>query len=147
MEKNHHVEELLGNTIETLKGVMGSSSIIGDPIVAQGVTLIPVSRLSVGVGGGGSDYISKNQKTEQKNPFGGGAAASAKMEPVAFIVIKDNSVKVLHMTPPPPTAADRVIDAFPDIMDKLAQLLDSHQEKKEERKDFDPEDMEILKEI
>ncbi|MFI3252901.1 MAG: spore germination protein GerW family protein [Eubacteriales bacterium] len=136
MEKNHHVEELLGNTIETLKGLLGNNTLIGAPIETQGVTLIPVSKLSVGVGGGGSDYISKNQKAEQGNSFGGGAAASAKMEPVAFLVVRGNDVKVLHMTPPPASVADRIIDAAPDLMDKLAEFLENQKEKKEEKKDF-----------
>lgn len=136
MEKHHHVEELLGNTIDTLKGLLGNNTLIGEPIVAEGVTLIPVSKLSVAVGGGGSDYISKNQKPDRHNSFGGGAAASAKMDPVAFLVIKDNEVKVLHMTPPPPTVADRIIDATPDLMDKLADFLDAQKHKKEEKSDF-----------
>lgn len=136
MEQKHHVEDLLGNTIETLKGILGSGTIVGDPIETQGVTLIPVSRLSVGVGGGGSDYISKNQKPEQGNTFGGGAAASAKMDPVAFLVVRDKDVKVLHMTPPPPSVADRVIEAAPDLMDKLAEFLENQKAKKEEKKDF-----------
>lgn len=136
MDKNHHVEELLGNTIDTLKGLLGSNTLIGAPIEANGVTLIPVSKLSVAVGGGGSDYISKNQKPEHHNSFGGGAAASAKMDPVAFLVIKDNDVKVLHMTPPPATVADRVIEAVPDLMDKLADFLEGQKVKKEEKSDF-----------
>lgn len=144
MEKNHHVEELLGNTLETLKGLVGTNAIVGAPIETQGVTLIPVSKLSVGVGGGGSDYVSKNQKPDQSNNFGGGAAASAKMEPVAFIVIKGDSVKVLHMIPSPPTVADRVIEAAPDLMDKLAEFLDGQKTKKEENKDFVKEDPNIL---
>lgn len=144
MEKQHHVEELLGNTIDTLKGLLGSGTIVGDPIQAQGVTLIPVSRLSIGVGGGGSDYISKNQKPEHGNTFGGGAAASAKMEPVAFLVVNGDSVKVLHMTPPPLTVADRIIEATPDLMDRLAEFLDNQKTKKEENKDFEKEEKEDI---
>lgn len=136
MENNHHVEGLLGNTIETLKGLLGQGTIVGDPIQAQGVTLIPVSRLSIGVGGGGSDYISKNQKPEQNNTFGGGAAASAKVEPVAFLAVHKDTVKVIHMTPPPATVADRIIDAAPDLMDRLAEFLENQKEKK----DFEKED-------
>lgn len=136
MEKNHHVEELLGNTIDTLKGLLGNGTIIGTPIETQGVTLIPVSRLSVGVGGGGSDYVSKHQKAPQGGSFGGGAAASAKVEPVAFLVVKEGDVKVLHMTPPPPTVTDRILDATPDLMDKLAEFLEVQKVKKEEKNDF-----------
>lgn len=140
MEKNHHVEGLLGNTIEALKGLLGNSTIVGTPIETQGITLIPVSRLSVGIGGGGSDYISKNQKPEHQNSFGGGAGASAKMDPVAFLIVKDNEVKVLHMTPPSLTVADRMIDAAPDMMDKLAEFLEGQKAKKEDKKDFVKED-------
>ncbi len=98
MDKNHHVEELLGNTIDTLKGLLGSNTLIGAPIEANGVTLIPVSKLSVAVGGGGSDYISKHKKQEESNTFGGGTAASVKIEPIAFLVLKEGNVKMLHVS-------------------------------------------------
>lgn len=136
MDKKHPVEGLLGSTMATLKGLVDANAVIGTPIEAQGVTLIPVSKLSIGVGGGGSDYVSKNQKPDASNSFGGGAGASGKIEPVAFLVVQGDSVKVISVTPPMATIADRVIDSVPDLMDKLSDFLDGQKAKKEEKESF-----------
>lgn len=129
----------MSNTIETLEGLISGNTIIGAPIEAEGVTLIPVSKVSFGVGGGGSDYISKNRKQEDSNTFGGGTAASVKIEPIAFLVIKEGNVKMLHVSPTPLTTADKVMDAFPDLVEKLSEFLDNQKKKKESTKDFEAE--------
>lgn len=121
----------MSNTIETLQGLISGNTIVGTPIEAEGVTLIPVSKLSFGVGGGGSDYISKNKKQDENNNFGGGTAASVKIEPMAFLVIKDGTVKMLQVSPTPVSTADKVVDAFPDLLEKLSDFLDHQKEKKE----------------
>lgn len=136
MEETHPLEGLLSSTMTTLKGLVDANAVVGTPIETQGVTLIPISRLSVGVGGGGSDYISKNQKPESQNTFGGGAGASGKIEPVAFLVVQGDSVKVLPVAPGAMTLTDRVFDSVPGLVDKLTEFLEEQKEKKEEKKSF-----------
>ena len=64
---------MLENTIAKIRDMVDVNSVVGDPITtADGVTIIPVSKVSVGFGGGGSDYVSRNMN-KQENPFGGGA--------------------------------------------------------------------------
>jgi len=94
------------------------------------VTLIPVSRLSFGIASGGSDFTTKNQKPEADNSFGGGSGASAKLEPVAFLIIRGESVKLLPVAPPPATTVDRVIEAVPEVVDKVTEFWEKQQEKK-----------------
>ena len=108
------------------------NSVVGDPIVtADGVTIIPVSNVSVGFGGGGSDFVSKNVN-HQDNPFGGGVGAGVKVTPVAFLIVKDGSVRMLPVATPANTTADRIVEMVPDTLDKIASFIDSRTEKKAE---------------
>lgn len=130
MDKQHPIHELMGTTMEKIRSMLDANTIIGDPIRAEGVTLIPVSRLSFGFASGGSDFVTKNQKPDAQNTFGGGSGASARMEPVAFLVIKGDSVKLLPVNPPPATTVDRAIEMVPDVVDKVTDFIEKQQEKK-----------------
>lgn len=130
MSKN--LPNLLENTIAKIREMVDVNSVIGTPITTpDGVTIIPVSKISVGVGGGGSDFVSKNPN-KQENPFGGGAGGGVKVTPVAFLVIKESTVRVLPIPAPANTTADRIVEQVPDVLDKLADFIDSRMEKKGE---------------
>lgn len=130
MSKN--LANMLDATIAKLRDMVNVNSVVGDPIVtADGVTIIPISNVSVGFGGGGSDFVSKNVN-HQENPFGGGVGAGVKVTPVAFLIIKDGSVRMLPVATPANTTADRIVEMVPDTLDKLAAFIDSRTEKKAE---------------
>ncbi len=123
---------MLDSTIAKIREMVDVNSVIGNPIsTPDGVTIIPVSKVSVGVGGGGSDFVSKNVN-KQDNPFGGGAGGGVKVTPVAFLVIKEGSVRVLPIPAPANTTADRIVEQIPDTLDKIAAFIDSRMEKKAE---------------
>lgn len=131
-EKKNPLSELMKTTMEHVKTMADANTIIGTPIHAEGVTLIPVSRMSFGVGGGGSEFTTKN--VPNKENFGGGSAASAKLEPVAFLVVReDGSVKLLPVAPPPATTVDRVIETVPEVVDKVTGFIEKQQEKKAQK--------------
>ena len=131
-EKKNPLSELMKTTMEHVKVMADANTIVGTPIHAEGVTLIPVSRMSFGVGGGGSEFTTKN--VPNKENFGGGSAASAKLEPVAFLVVReDGSVKLLPVAPPPATTVDRVIETVPEVVDKVTGFIEKQQEKKAQK--------------
>ncbi|NBI08535.1 sporulation protein YtfJ [Colidextribacter sp. OB.20] len=128
-EKKNSLGELMKITMENIKVMADANTIIGTPIQAEGVTLIPVSKMSFGMGGGGTEFSTKSGGT--KDSFGGGSAASAKLEPVAFLIVKeDGSVKLLPVAPPPATAVGRLIDTVPEVVDKVTGFIEEQQEKK-----------------
>ena len=130
MEKSNPISDLMRATMEQIRAVADANTIIGAPIQAEGVTLIPVSRLSLGVAGGGTEFSTKKQAPGGDNGFGGGSGASAKLEPVAFLVVREGGVKLLPVAPPPATTADRVIEAVPEVVDKVTDFIEKQQEKK-----------------
>ena len=115
--------------MEKIRTMVDANTLIGTPIQAGDVTLIPVSRLSFGMASGGSDFVTKSQKPEQDNNFGGGSGASARLEPVAFLIIRGDSVRLLPVAPRPVTTVDRVMDAVPEVVDKVTEFVEKQQEK------------------
>lgn len=125
MEKKNHVSELMRSTMEKIHEMVDANAIVGQPInTPDGVTLIPISKVSFGFGSGGGDY-----GKAQPHQFGGGGGAGVKIDPVAFLVIKDGITRVLPVAVPPVSTVDRVVEMVPDLMDKVEKYFDKKQEK------------------
>ena len=129
---SQNLPNMLENTIAKIREMVDVNSVIGDPITTpDGVTIIPISKVSVGFGGGGSDFVYKNAN-QHENPFGGGVGGGIKVNPIAFLIVKDGNVRMLPVAAPANTTADRLVEMVPDTLDKLAAVLDSRTPKKEE---------------
>ncbi len=108
------------STMSNIKNMVEVNNIVGEPIVTpDGITLVPVSKLSFGFGGGGGDLSAKTNPTG----FGGGSAAAVKIEPMGFLVVKGDSVRMLNVLPPAQNTVDRVLELAPQIMDKVDQYI------------------------
>jgi sporulation protein YtfJ len=119
---------MLENTIQKIREMVDVNSVIGQPITTpDGVTIIPVSKVSVGFGGGGSDFV--NNKGGE-NPFGGGVGGGVKVTPICFLIVKDGNVRMMPVAAPANTTADRIVEMVPDTIDKLTAFIDSKTEKK-----------------
>ena len=130
MSKN--IPNMLEGTIQKIREMVDVNSVIGEPITtADGVTIIPVSKVSVGFGGGGSEYVPKNGANPE-NPFGGGVGGGVKVTPVCFLIVKDGNVRMMPVAAPAHTTADRIVEQIPDVLDKIAAFIDSRTEKKAE---------------
>lgn len=131
-EKNHPINDLMSTTMQKIREMVDVNTIVGQPITTpDGVTLIPVSKLSFGFASGGSDYISKNHKPGEANTFGGGSGAGVNISPVAFLIVKGDSVRVLPVDPPAATTVDRLIETAPEVVDKITTFLEKKKEDKE----------------
>ena len=125
MSKN--LPNMLQDTISKIREMVDVNSVIGNPITTpDGVTIIPVSRVSVGFGGGGSDFSNKNGD----NPFGGGVGGGVKVSPVCFLEVKDGNVRMLSVPAPANSTTERIVEMLPDTLDKITAYLDSKKEEK-----------------
>lgn len=125
-KKGNSLTELMQTSMGKIRELVDSNTIIGEPITTpDGVTLIPVSRLSFGFGCGGGDY------GKQAPKFGGASTAGVRVEPVAFLVIKDGITRVLPVAMPAMTTVDRVIDMVPEVMDRVENFIDKRKADKE----------------
>lgn len=125
------IPNMLESTIQKIREMVDVNSVIGDPIsTPDGVTIIPVSKVSVGFGGGGMDCTQK--ANAGNDPFGGGVGGGVKVTPICFLIVKDGSVRMMPVAAPANTTADRIVEMVPDTLDKLTAYLDSRTQKKEE---------------
>ena len=122
MDKNP-IGELMQNTMESVKNMLKVDTVVGDPIVTpDGITLVPISRISVGFGGGGVEFSSK--KNGETRPYGGGNATGVKIDPIGFLVIKEGVVRMINVTPPASNTVDRIIDLVPQVMDRVDAFIE-----------------------
>ena len=120
---------MLDSTIQRIREMVDVNSVIGQPITTpDGVTIIPVSKVSVGFGGGGSDFVNK---TGGENPFGGGVGGGVNVTPFCFLIVKDGAVRMMPVAAPANTTPDRIVEMIPDTLDKIASFVDSRTSKSE----------------
>ncbi|MCI6770738.1 MAG: sporulation protein YtfJ [Oscillospiraceae bacterium] len=110
---------ILSTTIEKIRDLVDTKTIIGEAIYAEGgITIIPVSKVTYGFASGGADFPSKNAN----ELFGGGGGAGVTITPVAFLVISDGEVTLKHITAYD-NAAERVVNLVPEMFDKVTGLV------------------------
>lgn len=126
-EKNKSsLSAMMETSMDKIRQMVDSNTIVGEPITTpDGVTLIPVSRLSYGFGCGGGDY-GKNKENS-----GAGCGAGVRVEPMAFLVVKGGVTRMLPVGTPAITTADRVIEMVPELLDRVEGFVD-----KKRNKDF-----------
>ena len=119
------LSDLMETTMAKIHEMVDTNTIIGEPITTpDGVTVIPVSRVSFGFGTGGSDYGKSADK------FGGGGGAGVKIEPVSFLIIKDGVTRVVPVALPALGTVDRVLDMVPEVADRVEGFVAKKKEEK-----------------
>ncbi|MBO7178935.1 MAG: GerW family sporulation protein [Clostridia bacterium] len=117
MEKS--ANGILRTTIEKVRDLVDVSTIIGEPInLPDGLTIIPVSKVTYGFASGGSDFPSKNNV----ELFGGAGGAGITINPVAFLVVKDGEVSIKHITAND-NAVERAVTMVPEMFDKVTSFV------------------------
>ena len=97
---------MLENTIAKIKEMIDVNSVIGAPITTpDGVTIIPVSKVSVG--------------------FGGGAGGGMSVTPICFLIVSGGNVRMMPVPVAANTTADRIVEMVPDTLDKISAFIDS----------------------
>ena len=123
---NHPIENLMRTTMESIKDMIDVNTIVGDAIESSdGTTIIPISRVCVGFASGGSEFNSI--KSSESYPFGGGSGAGVTVRPVAFLVVKKDSIRLLSVDQQ--NTYDRIVDTVPQIIDIIKNIFNDKQNK------------------
>ncbi|HIX34588.1 sporulation protein YtfJ [Gemmiger sp. An120] len=122
----HPIQGLMGVTMEKIREMVDADTIVGAPInAAEGVTILPISKVTFGFASGGSDIGSKTNK----DLFGGGGGAGVSISPIAFLVIQNGNVRTIQLADHASTV-DRALNMVPELVDKLSELLKKDKEEK-----------------
>lgn len=137
----HPIESLMGTTMENIRDMVDVNTVVGDPVeTADGVTVIPISRVSFGFIAGGGEYsagssMSKNMQTstpDEKLPFAGGSGAGVSVQPMGFLIASGSQVKLLSANCQTPV--DRVVEMIPQMIGDLKTLCEKDEETKKDTK-------------
>ncbi|MDO4739057.1 MAG: GerW family sporulation protein [Eubacteriales bacterium] len=115
------IEGVMLTAMESIREMIDVSTVIGEPVmVKEGSTVIPVSRVSFGFAAGGADCPAQKQ-TEEISPFAGGAGAGVSVQPVGFLVLEQDRVRLLPAQYAAPI--DRLIELAPQLLEDCRRYL------------------------
>ena len=138
----HPIEGLMITAMNSIQDMIDVNTIIGEPIeTSNNIVIIPISKVSFGFAAGGSEFkgetvdeYTKKDKEEQvqyRLPFGGGSGAGVTINPIAFLVIQPNNVKLMPVNHT--SSLDKLLDYMPDLIEKTNNMMNRCiQNKKEE---------------
>ena len=122
------IKEIMESITDKIGATANADTVIGERIdLGNGVTVIPVSKVSYGFGSGGSDLPSK----QQQKLFGGAAGSGVTVQPIAFLVVKGDKVSVMSVTQSMNTV-DKAIEMAPEMFDRVTSLFNKKKNKSEE---------------
>ena len=116
--------ELLSLSMDKIRSIADTKTVIGSPIEVSGnLTVIPISKVSMGIATGGVDYGTR--KTSYPQNFGGGGGTGLSITPVAFLTVgRDADVNLIHIE----ASSDvdkitNIIEHSPEIIEKIKSVF------------------------
>ena len=119
----HPIGELMQTAMASIKDMVDVNTVIGQPVQASsGATVIPISRVSFGYVTAGGDLSGREKRSEEAEfPFAGGSGAGVSVQPVGFLVVSGDSVRMLPATCH--SVADRMVELIPTVMEDVKSLI------------------------
>lgn len=138
----HPIEDLMITAMNSIQDMIDVNTIIGEPIeTSNNIVIIPISKVSFGFAAGGSEFKGetideytkkdKEEAIQYRLPFGGGSGAGVTINPIAFLVIQANNVKLMPVNHA--SSLDKLLDYVPDLIEKTNNIMNRcMQNRKEE---------------
>ena len=138
----HPIEGLMTTAMNSIQDMIDVNTIIGEPIeTSNNIVIIPISKVSFGFAAGGSEFkgetvdeykkADKEEEIQYRLPFGGGSGAGVSINPIAFLVITKDNVKLIPVNHS--SSIDKLLDYIPDLIEKVNSTMNRCiQNKKEE---------------
>ena len=112
------VQALISESMSKIHEMTDADTVMGNPVTVDGATIIPVSKISYGFAGGGTDLPT----TTDKECFGGGSGAGVTIQPLGFLVISDGDVRFLQINLDTSTSS-AVVNMIPEVFSKVQSLF------------------------
>ena len=137
MANENKIPEIIRSSMENIRSMVDTNTVIGDPITTNaGTVIIPISKVSVGIASGGIDYNPKKDAQPRPQNFGGGGGTGLTVSPVGFLVIDANGdVEFLNVTqkgkPDPVDQIADLVERTPDIIAKIKSLFGKNKDEEQ----------------
>ncbi|OWZ83970.1 GerW family sporulation protein [Natranaerobius trueperi] len=139
--EEHPIQGLMKTAMESIQGMVEVNTIVGDAVeTPDGKVIIPISRVSFGFAAGGSEFEPENTESKEDDsdlPFGGGSGAGVSVQPVAFLVVGNEQVRLMTVDNSP--LWDRLVDVAPQLLDNL-KTMTSHKNENNGSSDTPPKE-------
>ena len=129
MATENKIPEIIKSSLENARSLVDANTVVGEPIVTSvGTTIIPISKVSVGVATGGVDYSAKEGAPNKAQNFGGGGGTGLTVSPVGFLIVeRDGDVDFINVgqkgKPDPVDQLADLVERTPDIIAKIKDLF------------------------
>lgn len=146
MAEKHPIEGLMNTAMQSIKDMVDVNTIVGDAVQSpDGTVIIPISRVSFGFAAGGGEYTSregerKGEGEPETKPFAGGSGAGVTINPVAFMVVGNNQIRLLPVDSN--AALERILEIVPELLEKINDAF-RHRENKHKLDKGKPENVRI----
>lgn len=135
---DHPIQGLMTTAMENLKEMIDVNTIIGDPVeTPDGGVILTVSKVGFGFAAGGSEFILDGQSNQQsgesssKHPFGGGSGGGVSITPIAFLIVNNHGVKMLHLDEST-HLYEKILDLAPGAVEKIQQLFSKNKNQQDQ---------------
>ena len=120
------MSDIIKASIDGIRSFTDMDTVIGTAITTpSGVTVIPVSKVAMGIATGGIDYGGKRERSDQN--FGGGGGTGLAITPVAFLTVgREGEVNIIHVNSSGGGDVERIaslIERSPEIIEKIRGAL------------------------
>ena len=128
MANENKIPEIIKSSLENIRSIVDANTVVGEPIVTDvGTTIIPISKISVGIASGGVDYNDKSERQKPQN-FGGGGGTGLSVTPAGFLIVdKNGEVEFINVgmkgKPDPVDQIADLVERTPDIIAKIKDLF------------------------
>ena len=134
----HPIDNMMQTTMENIRGMVDVNTVVGSPVAgAMGTTIIPISKVSFGFIAGGGEYAVEEHRNRtipaDVLPFAGGTGAGVSVQPVGFLVVGEDTVKMLPAQTNGPM--ERVVELLPQLLEDLSQKGEKNSRTKDKEKD------------
>lgn len=130
--KNNRIEEVMTGAMRNLKSLVDVDLVVGKPIIAnEKLTIIPLTKVTMGFVSGGGEYYSELREIKKDNeyPFAGGAGSGTSVQPIGFLVIEDRTVEIIKVDSK--SAIEKLIEAVPEVSKFISKNFSNKKEKQE----------------
>lgn len=121
-EPEHPIERIVDNAFTKIRTLVDADTVIGSPVTTNdGVSIIPISKVTMGFLTGGGEYSDMSRQNYTEYPFAGGSGAGVSVSPVGFLISDGKSVKLVGVDDK--SMFDKILNLIPDV---VANLLESN---------------------
>ena len=123
MENKNQINEVVSSVLKQIKEVVDVNTVIGDPFnIDDSVSLIPITKVSIGFAAGGGEYLAnKKLKRNNKEPFAGGGGGGLSITPIGFLEVKNGGCKLIRINEK--NVYQIVLDKLPSILNGVSEII------------------------